>query len=223
MISTSVGTGGIAGEAIALARERLLSWRIAVRPGVLLIAALALGAGAWACEDEPRQVLGTAPSEETLTPAGIALARRSDAAAAPTTSAPGVAGPTGGPAKSAKDAAAPTAGPGKSAKEAATPAKGATPDATCGDKPLPPCPLAAWMKANAAPAITTENYDALADVLDKTVTFAPDGYPNWASIARDGAAAARAGSLDAVKASCRSCHKQYRQTYRAQLRSRPIL
>jgi cytochrome c556 len=78
------------------------------------------------------------------------------------------------------------------------------------------------MKANATPAITTQDYDALADVLDKTVAFAPPGYVNWASIARDGAAAARAQSLDAVKASCRSCHTQFRGRYKAEMRARPL-
>jgi hypothetical protein len=96
------------------------------------------------------------------------------------------------------------------------------PPVACGDKPAPPCPLAAWMKANASSAITSPNFDALAEVLDKIVAFAPDGYPNWASISRDGADAARAQSLDAVKASCRSCHNQYRGRYKAEMRARPL-
>jgi hypothetical protein len=111
-------------------------------------------------------------------------------------------------------------------KEAGAPAAAAKPAPTasvaCGDAPAPPCPLAAWMKANASPAITKPDFDALAGVLDQTVALAPGGYPNWASIARDGAAAARAQDLSAVKASCRSCHNQYRYLYKAQLRSRPL-
>jgi cytochrome c556 len=78
------------------------------------------------------------------------------------------------------------------------------------------------MKANATPAITTQNFDELAEVLGKTVALAPPGYVNWASIARDGADAARAQSLDAVKASCRSCHNQYRARYKAEMRARPL-
>jgi hypothetical protein len=51
------------------------------------------------------------------------------------------------------------------------------------------------------------SFVALADI-------APPGYTNWASIARDGADAARAEDLDAVKSACRSCHAQYEDRYR---------
>jgi hypothetical protein len=98
------------------------------------------------------------------------------------------------------------------------------PPATCGDKPLPPCPLHAWMKSNTAPAMTAQDFDALASALEKVATFAPPGggYPNWASIARDGADAARAQVLDAVKAACRGCHNQYRNKYKQEMRDRPL-
>ncbi len=64
----------------------------------------------------------------------------------------------------------------------------------------------------------------LAQVLDKIATFAPTspGYPNWASIATDGAASARAASLEGVKASCRGCHEEYKTLYKGQLRARPL-
>jgi hypothetical protein len=82
------------------------------------------------------------------------------------------------------------------------------------------------MKANTSPAMSAQDFDALATALDKIVGFAPGsgggGYPNWASIARDGAAAARAQSLDGVKASCRSCHSQYRDKYKREMRDRPL-
>jgi hypothetical protein len=98
-------------------------------------------------------------------------------------------------------------------------AKGAP---TCGDKPLPPCPLQGWMKANTSPAMTAQDFGALATALDKIVTFAPAGYTNWISISRDGADAARAQTLDGVKASCRGCHNQYKDRYRKEMRDRPI-
>jgi hypothetical protein len=78
------------------------------------------------------------------------------------------------------------------------------------------------MKANTSAAMSTEDYGALATALDKVVGFAPPGYTNWASIARDGAAAARAQTLDGVKASCRSCHNQYKARYKKELRDRPL-
>jgi hypothetical protein len=87
---------------------------------------------------------------------------------------------------------------------------------------MPPCPLYAWMKANTSAAMSAQDFDALAVALDKVVGFAPAGYPNWASIAKDGANAARAQSLDGVKASCRSCHNQYKDKYKKEMRDRPI-
>jgi hypothetical protein len=78
------------------------------------------------------------------------------------------------------------------------------------------------MKANTSAAISAEDFDALATALDKVVAFAPAGYTNWASISKDGASAARAQSLDAVKAACRGCHTQYKDRYKREMRDRPI-
>jgi hypothetical protein len=80
------------------------------------------------------------------------------------------------------------------------------------------------MKTHASPAILPPDFDALAGVLDRIAALAPPGssYPNWASIARDGADAARSQTLDAVKAACRSCHQQYRAKYKQEMRDRPI-
>jgi hypothetical protein len=80
------------------------------------------------------------------------------------------------------------------------------------------------MKSHASPPILAPDFDALADVLDRIAALAPpgSGYPSWASIARDGADAARVQSLDAVKAACRSCHQQYRAQYKQEMRDRPI-
>ena len=92
----------------------------------------------------------------------------------------------------------------------------------CGTKPLPDCPLQAWMKANTGPAMSAADMPALATALTKIVAFAPPGYTNWASISKDGAKAAQAGSIDAVKASCRSCHDQYKTKYKTEMRARPV-
>ena len=70
--------------------------------------------------------------------------------------------------------------------------------------------------------MSATDFPAIADSLDKIVTFAPTGYTNWASIAKDGAKAARAADLGGVKASCRGCHDQYKKPYKADLRSRPV-
>ena len=101
-----------------------------------------------------------------------------------------------------------------------------TPDASaaeCGTTHLPDCPLQAWMKEHANPPVMTEDLPALAAALDAIAVFAPTtGYPSWASVAKDGAAAARAGDLAAAKASCRSCHEQYKARYKTEMRSRKI-
>jgi len=124
-------------------------------------------------------------------------------------------------------AAAPSPSPAAASATAEAPASGAAsakPAHTCGDKPLPPCPLYAWMKKNTSPAMSAHDFDALAAALEKVATFAPKqpGFPNWASISRDGAAAARVQNLDAVKASCRGCHNQYKDKYKKEMRDRPI-
>ena len=78
------------------------------------------------------------------------------------------------------------------------------------------------MKANTAPAMSAQNFEGLGMALNKIVTFAPPGYTNWASISRDGADAARAKDIDAVKAACRSCHNQYKDKYKKEMRPRVI-
>ena len=83
-------------------------------------------------------------------------------------------------------------------------------------------PLQAWMKANTAAAIAAKDPLALASAFDELATFGSKEYPNWSSIARDGAAAARANRIDAAKAACRGCHAQYRARYKIEMRDRPI-
>jgi hypothetical protein len=86
-------------------------------------------------------------------------------------------------------------------------------------------PLLWWMREHTAAALREGDSAALAAALDQLATFAPKepAYENWASIARDGADAARAGSVDGVKAACRECHAQYRNSYKGEMRARPVL
>jgi len=110
----------------------------------------------------------------------------------------------------------------------------ADPPAEPSEPPPPDYPLQSWMKANAAAPITGGDLPALAGALDALAGFAPNvvpaadagpkpkEYANWAAIARDGASAARGNRLEAVKATCRSCHAQYRAKYKSELRDRPI-
>lgn len=77
------------------------------------------------------------------------------------------------------------------------------------------------------PRMKAKDWQGMADSLERAATLAPPnyataGYPNWVSIAKDGANAARAADLEAVKAACRGCHEQYKNKYRGEMRSRPI-
>jgi hypothetical protein len=78
------------------------------------------------------------------------------------------------------------------------------------------------MKDHTSAASTSGDLGAMADAFDTIATMAPPGYTNWASISKDGAAAARAGSVDAARAACTECHKQYRAKYKTELRARPV-
>jgi hypothetical protein len=91
---------------------------------------------------------------------------------------------------------------------------GPPPGARCGDLP---CPLRTWMKRVVAPALDNRDAAALGSAFDELATLAPPGYPNWASIARDGADAARVQHVEAVRGACRGCHSQYRERYKREL------
>jgi hypothetical protein len=170
---------------------------------------------------------GVSPDKSAATPSA-SVATTASASAEPTASASASAAPT----ESATAAASTEPAPHASGTVAATAKKdggSATPTASgsagaaeCGTKPLPDCPLQAWMKANANPPVMTSNLPGLQTALEKIVTLAPPGYTNWASIAKDGAAAAKSGDLTAAKASCRTCHDQYKQKYKTEMRARKI-
>jgi hypothetical protein len=89
------------------------------------------------------------------------------------------------------------------------------------------CPLQHWMKQNMKPPMKAKDWQGMADSLERAALLAPadyakTGYVNWVSIAKDGANAARAAELDAVKAACRGCHQQYKNKYRAEMRLRVL-
>ena len=76
----------------------------------------------------------------------------------------------------------------------------------CGTKGLPDCPMQLWMKQNATTMITFGETTTLAEVFDRDRRARPArhalaGYPfpNWVSIARDGADASRTGNIAAAR------------------------
>lgn len=78
------------------------------------------------------------------------------------------------------------------------------------------------MKTNTESALAANDMPALAIAFEKIVAFAPAGYTNWVSISKDGAKAAKANDAEAVKAACGSCHKQYKEKYKTEMRAKPI-
>jgi hypothetical protein len=109
----------------------------------------------------------------------------------------------------------------------------------CGAFGMPDCPLQGWMRQNMNPPMKAKDWQGMADALERAALLVPpdyvdgsadgrtsqtpkNGYANWVSIARDGANAARAAELDAVKAACRGCHEQYKKKYRKEMRLRPL-
>ncbi|HZU83620.1 MAG TPA: hypothetical protein VE987_11915 [Polyangiaceae bacterium] len=148
-----------------------------------------------------------APAVASATPSGAA------SAAASAVSGAAAGGPAAAAPRRRSTSGAPDGGGAGSAAASAS---------ACGDKPLPPCPLYAWMSANAAPALDHGDFVALGAAFERLASEAPPAYANWASIARDGADAARVEHLEAVKAACRGCHDEYRARYKKEMRDRPI-
>lgn len=83
-------------------------------------------------------------------------------------------------------------------------------------------PLQAWMRANAQLPLVNGDHAAVALAFDRIEGFAPPGYDGWAADAKRGAAAARAGDVDGLRATCKHCHEQFRQRYRTEHRARSL-
>ncbi len=81
------------------------------------------------------------------------------------------------------------------------------------------------MRGPPSAALESGDLEAIAATFDQMAVWTPSEpatYENWRSIAVDGAAAARLGHLEAVKAACRGCHTQYEARYKAELSTRPL-
>lgn len=176
----------------------------------LLVSGVLAASAFLACEDKgnPSGPAASSSAPTTVTSAPASASAMASASAAPSASASASAVASAAPSASALASAAPSAS-GSAA-------------AACGKKPLPDCPLQGWMKANTSGAMSAQNFDALEKAFNQIVAFAPPGYPNWASISKDGAKAAHDQNLDAVKAACRGCHNQYQKKYRDEMRTRKI-
>lgn len=89
------------------------------------------------------------------------------------------------------------------------------------------CPLHDWMDKELQTPMDAGDLKAVAASFEKLAGFAPDpkwneGATGWSKIAKDGAAAAKAGDAKAAGAACKSCHKAWRKEYKEKHRSKPI-
>jgi hypothetical protein len=126
-----------------------------------------------------------------------------------------------------KSASAPAAeaapGDTKAAQPGAAPAA-ATP---CGEEGQPQCPLQAWMERNLQTPLDDGDLQQVARNLARVPKLVPDPSWNrpgdgWSALAESGAQAAQRGDIEAVKQSCKSCHKTWRRSYKERFRQRPI-
>ena len=77
------------------------------------------------------------------------------------------------------------------------------------------------------PAVEKADAKALAAAFERAASFVPDpawnsGDAGWARIARAGADAAAKGDIAAAKKECKTCHKAWRDKYKASFRMTPV-
>jgi len=78
----------------------------------------------------------------------------------------------------------------------------------------PKTELGRWMKPNMGAPLAGQDFDALKSSLGLVASKPPPGnYPKWATYAKDGQTAAANKDIKGVKASCKSCHDDYRKAY----------
>ncbi len=165
--------------------------------------------GAAMPEVKPSAAAMTAPSAAPVVSAAAPKVEAS-AAAAPVDSA--AAAPT----EVASAAASAAAAPATSAAAASGPKT-----FDCGAKGQKACPMQGWMKGVMGPATSSGDAEKIAKGLDYIAAKPPPGMGNWSSIAKTGAAKAKAGDIDGAKASCKICHDQYKEKYKTTLRDKP--
>jgi hypothetical protein len=78
----------------------------------------------------------------------------------------------------------------------------------------PKTPLGKWMKPNMGAPLAGQDFAALKASFDLVASKPPSAdYPQWASIAKAGSAAADKQDVAGVKAACKQCHDSYKDKY----------
>lgn len=119
-------------------------------------------------------------------------------------------------------AATPEPAPAPKPATAPAPKRAPKPAGACGDK-TNLCPLQKWMRANVATAVAADDTAKLAASLAKVATMAPDpSWTSWREMSEAAAEAAKRGDMKEARKSCRQCHGEYRDKWRASYRARPV-
>lgn len=89
------------------------------------------------------------------------------------------------------------------------------------------CPLHDWMEKELQEPMDAGDLKKVAASLEKVGAYAPDpkwneGDTGWSKLAKEGAAAAKAGDAKATGATCKSCHKTWRKEYKEKHRSKAL-
>jgi hypothetical protein len=115
-----------------------------------------------------------------------------------------------------------TAAPTQAPTATAAPSfSGPVKDWGCGAKEQKPCPMQGWMKTVMASAASSGEGEKLAQALTYVAAHVPPGCPDWVAMANAGVAKAKAGDVDGAKASCKTCHDAYKESYKLTMRDRP--
>jgi hypothetical protein len=83
------------------------------------------------------------------------------------------------------------------------------------------------MDRNLQQAVDARDLPRLAQGLAHVPSLVPDpswnaGAAGWATLAEAGATAAKNGDLAAAQKACKSCHRTWRNKYKASFRMRPV-
>ena len=83
------------------------------------------------------------------------------------------------------------------------------------------------MDHNLQQALDAHDLAKLASGLARVPAFVPDpswnaGADGWSALAEAGASAAKAGDLASTQKACKSCHRTWRNKYKASFRLRPL-
>ena len=94
---------------------------------------------------------------------------------------------------------------------------------SCGDPGMPACPLQSYMRGRIAGPLSQKDMATVAVSLDGVAPMQPDpSWATWSTYAKAGADAARQNDVEKLRAACKSCHDDWRATYRKQFRQRPL-